>query len=54
MPEPMIDSAMLYGGAAIVIAWGIAHIVIPTKDIVDGFDADSWNVSFGKRQHEQS
>lgn len=33
----MLDSAILYGGSAIVIAWGIAHIVIPTKDIVEGF-----------------
>lgn len=33
----MISSAMLYVGSAIVIAWGIAHIAIPTKNIVDGF-----------------
>jgi len=26
-----------YAGAAIVIFWGIAHIIIPTRSIVDGF-----------------
>lgn len=26
-----------YAGAAIVTFWGIAHIVIPTRSIVDGF-----------------
>ena len=33
----MIASAMLYAGSAILIGWGIAHIVIPTKGIVAGF-----------------
>ena len=33
----MISSVLLYSASAIVIAWGIAHIVIPTKGIVDGF-----------------
>ena len=28
---------MLYTGAAIVILWGIAHIVIPTRSIIDAF-----------------
>ncbi len=27
----------LYTGAAMVIFWGIAHIVIPTRKIIDGF-----------------
>ncbi len=29
--------ALLYAGAAIVMLWGIAHIAIPTRSIVDGF-----------------
>jgi len=33
----MISSAMLYAGSAIVIVWGIAHIAIPTKGIIDEF-----------------
>ena len=33
----MISSAMLYAASAIVVVWGIAHIAIPTKGIVDGF-----------------
>jgi hypothetical protein len=28
---------MLYAGALVVILWGIAHIAIPTRSIVDGF-----------------
>ena len=28
---------MLYGGSAIIILWGIAHIAIPTKDFIKGF-----------------
>ena len=32
-----MKAALLYGGAAIVILWGLAHIVIPTRAIVDGF-----------------
>lgn len=33
----MMSSAMLYVAAAIVVVWGIAHVAIPTRDIVDGF-----------------
>lgn len=33
----MYSSVMLYAGSAIIIAWGLAHVVIPTKDILDGF-----------------
>ncbi len=33
----MIDSAMLFAGSAILIAWGIAHSTIPTKGIIRGF-----------------
>lgn len=36
-----MKAAMLYGGSALVIFWGIAHIVIPTKSIVNGFGAIS-------------
>jgi len=32
-----MNAVMLYAGAAIVIFWGIAHIAIPTRSIVDGF-----------------
>lgn len=32
-----MKAALLYGGAAIVILWGLAHIIIPTRAIVDGF-----------------
>lgn len=32
-----MKTALLYAGAAIVIAWGIAHIGIPTRSIVNGF-----------------
>lgn len=28
---------MLYGGSVIITFWGIAHIAIPTKGIVNGF-----------------
>ena len=28
---------MLYVGSVIIILWGIAHIMIPTKDIIKGF-----------------
>ncbi len=28
---------MLYAGAAIVILWGIAHVAVPTRSVVDGF-----------------
>ena len=34
----MISSAMLYVGSAVLVVWGIAHIAIPTKGIVKGFD----------------
>ena len=33
----MIDELMLYAGSAVIIFWGIAHIVIPTKGIIQGF-----------------
>lgn len=33
----MLSSVMLNGGSAIVIAWGVAHIAIPTKGIVEGY-----------------
>ena len=32
----MINEALIYSGSAIIILWGIAHI-IPTKAIVKGF-----------------
>jgi hypothetical protein len=28
---------MLYASSTIIILWGIAHIAIPTKDIIKGF-----------------
>jgi hypothetical protein len=28
---------ILYVGSIVIILWGIAHIVIPTKGIVQGF-----------------
>jgi uncharacterized membrane protein len=34
----MIDSAMLFAGSALLIAWGIAHSTIPVKSIVRGFE----------------
>ena len=34
----MFSSAMLYAGSAILIAWGLAHVMIPTKGILDGFE----------------
>ena len=33
----MSSAVMLYAGALIVIVWGIAHIVIPTRSIIEGF-----------------
>lgn len=33
----MIDSAMLFAGSALLIAWGIAHSTIPIKGIINGF-----------------
>ena len=36
----MINETLLYIGSAIIILWGIAHI-IPTKPIVNGFGAIS-------------
>lgn len=36
----MITEALIYTGSAIIIMWGIAHI-IPTKNIVKGFGAIS-------------
>ena len=32
-----METISLYIGAAIVTLWGIAHIAIPTRSIVDGF-----------------
>ena len=32
-----MKTALLYIGAAIVILWGIAHIAIPTRSIVNSF-----------------
>lgn len=32
-----MNAVMLYAGAAVVILWGVAHIAIPTRSIVDGF-----------------
>ena len=32
-----MTNAMLYVGAAIVIVWGLTHIVIPTRSVIDGF-----------------
>lgn len=32
-----MNTLMLYAGAAVVILWGVAHIAIPTRSIVDGF-----------------
>lgn len=34
----MVGSIMLFLGAAIVIAWGIAHIAIPTSGIIASFE----------------
>ena len=36
----MVNETLLYIGSAIIILWGIAHI-IPTKPIVNGFGAIS-------------
>ena len=33
----MINGIFLYVGSAAIALWGIAHIVIPTKTIVEGF-----------------
>ncbi len=33
----MGSAVMLYAGALIAIVWGIAHIVIPTRSIIEGF-----------------
>lgn len=32
-----MNALLAYCGAAVVILWGIAHIAIPTRSIVDGF-----------------
>ena len=32
-----MKTVLPYAGAAIVILWGVAHIAIPTRSIVDGF-----------------
>jgi len=34
----MVSSVMLYAGSAMIIAWGLAHMVIPTKSILDAFE----------------
>lgn len=34
----MLCSAMLYTGSAVIIAWGIAHIAIPTRSVLDSFE----------------
>lgn len=33
----MLRDILLYTGSIIVVLWGIAHIVIPTKTVVEGF-----------------
>ncbi|MDH3691796.1 MAG: hypothetical protein OEU36_20330, partial [Gammaproteobacteria bacterium] len=33
----MISSAMLYAGSVVITIWGLAHLTIPTKRIVDEF-----------------
>lgn len=33
----MFASVLLYTGSVIIIAWGLAHIVIPTRSILDSF-----------------
>ena len=33
----MLAQGLLYVGAAMVFLWGVAHIVIPTKDVIAGF-----------------
>ena len=32
-----MNAAMLYAGAVILIIWGIAHVLIPTRSVVEGF-----------------
>ena len=32
-----MNEIMLYVASAIILLWGIAHIAIPTKDIIKGF-----------------
>lgn len=32
-----MQALMLYAGSIVIILWGTAHIVIPTRDIVRGF-----------------
>lgn len=32
-----MKNLMLYAGSVVIILWGTAHIVIPTRDIVRGF-----------------
>ncbi len=33
----MTREILLYSGSAVIVLWGIAHIAIPTKSIVEGF-----------------
>ena len=32
-----MNAVMLYAGSAILIIWGMAHIVIPTRSVIEGF-----------------
>lgn len=32
-----MNMLLLYAGSTIVILWGIAHVAIPTRSVVDGF-----------------
>jgi len=32
-----MNEMMLYAGSIIIVLWGVAHIVIPTKGIINGF-----------------
>jgi len=32
-----MNEFMLYGGSVVIILWGVAHITIPTKDIIKEF-----------------
>lgn len=33
----MLKEIILYGGSIIIVLWGLAHILIPTKEIINGF-----------------
>jgi hypothetical protein len=32
-----MNALMLYTGAVLLIGWGIAHVVIPTRSVIEGF-----------------